>query len=229
MNKIRILYIEDDLDFGRLTKITLENDNFTVVLARNAEKGLACFREKRPDLLLVDLDLEGFRDGIGLIREIKEQLPWFPVIVYSSHTDPETIITTLNMGVMDHIGKDCEMGVMIAKLKNIARQAYCNDEGRIPVYELSPLTTFDRLREVININGSKTKLSGKDSILLTLLCAHSEEWVSPRELSVGLWGIEKDIAQLKRYVGNLRKILTPDPHILIENKSGGFYRLHTCL
>lgn len=225
MNKINVLYAEDDLDFGRMTKITLESSGFQVELARDAEKTLESYRNKRPDLLLVDLDLNGQKNGLELIRTIKNDLPSYPIIVYSSHIDPETVITTLDMGVMDHIGKDCDLQVFIARLRNIAHQTYRNNAVRMPVYEISDATAFNKENKVLTIHGKEIKLGGKDSRLLTLLCLHLNEWVSPRELSIGLWGIEKDITNLKRYAGNLRKLLAPDPAIAIENKNGGYYRM----
>lgn len=57
--------------------------------------------------------------------------------------------------------------------------------------------------------------------LLQLLCLHFNEWVSPKELSFGLWGMEKNIGELKRYIGHLRQELSEDPALSIENKHGG--------
>ena len=61
--------------------------------------------------------------------------------------------------------------------------------------------------------------------LLQLLCLHFNEWVSPKELSFGLWGMEKNIGELKRYIGHLRQELSEDPAPSIENKHGGYYKL----
>ena len=88
MKDIRILYVEDDLEFGRLTKILLDQEEFYVELARDLEKARTSFQAKRPDLLLVDLDLAGLKTGLTLIQEIKKAIPWFPIVVYSSHVDP---------------------------------------------------------------------------------------------------------------------------------------------
>ena len=57
--------------------------------------------------------------------------------------------------------------------------------------------------------------------LLQLLCLHFNEWVSPKELSFGLWGNGKNIGELKRYIGHLRQELSEDPALSIENKHGG--------
>ena len=54
---------------------------------------------------------------------------------------------------------------------------------------------------------------------------HINEFVSPTELSYALWGFEKDIKELKRYIQNLRGLLKDDPDVQIINQSGGYYQL----
>ena len=95
MSVIRILYVEDDLNFGRMTKVFLDQAGFLVELTTNVEEAWKLFHTRRPDLLLVDLDLEGSKNGIDLIRQIITEVKQYPVIVYSSHTDPATVITTI--------------------------------------------------------------------------------------------------------------------------------------
>lgn len=227
MKDIRILYVEDDLEFGRLTKILLDQEGFYVELARDLEKARTSFYDKRPDLLLVDLDLDGLSTGLNLIREIKKASPWFPVVVYSSHVEPTTVVETLNLGVMDHIGKDCDKTIFIAKLRNIVYQAYRHTSGQSPIYELSPVTAFNFHNNTLTINGKAYKLSGKDAAMLNILCVHNNEWVAPKEISIFMWHTEKNIENLKRYAVTLRKVLAPDPSLSILNRHGGYYMLKT--
>ena len=211
MSVIRILYVEDDLDFGRMTKVFLDQAGFLVELTTNVEEAWKLFHTRRPDLLLVDLDLEGSKNGIDLIRQIITEVKQYPVIVYSSHTDPATVITTIELGVL-------------AKLRNIAKRNY-SQTGESPRYELSAITTYNQRNGVLTIGNKSHKLKGKDMRLLQLLCLHFNEWVSPKELSFGLWGMEKNIGELKRYIGHLRQELSEDPALSIENKHGGYYKL----
>ena len=146
---------------------------------------------------MVDLDLKAARTGIDLIRQIITEVKQYPVIVYSSHTDPATVITTIELGVMDHIGKDTDREVFLAKLRNIAKRNY-SQTGENPRYKLSAITTYNQRNGVLTARETKEyKLKGKDMRLLQLLCLHFNEWVSPKELSFGLWGMEKNIGELK--------------------------------
>ena len=88
---------------------------------------------------------------------------------------------------MDHIGKDTDREVFLAKLRNIAKRNY-SQTGENPRYKLSAITTYNQRNGVLTIGNKSHKLKGKDMRLLQLLCLHFNEWVSPKELSFGLWG-----------------------------------------
>ena len=103
-----------------------------------------------------------------------------------------------------HIGKDTDREVFLAKLRNIAKRNY-SQTGENPRYKLSAITTYNQRNGVLTIGNKSHKLKGKDMRLLQLLCLHFNEWVSPKELSFGLWGMEKNIGELKRYIGHLHQ------------------------
>ena len=65
-----ILIVEDDPDGARSMTDAAEDAGFATVLAGTAAKGLECFREQTPDLVLTDLVLPDF-DGIELLTRIK--------------------------------------------------------------------------------------------------------------------------------------------------------------
>ena len=105
------------------------------------------------------------------------------------------------------------------------RDSNYSQTGENPRYKLSAITTYNQRNGVLTIGNKSHKLKGKDMRLLQLLCLHFNEWVSPKELSFGLWGMEKNIGELKRYIGHLRQELSEDPALSIENKHGGYYKL----
>ena len=147
---IRILYVEDDLDFGRMTKDFLDQAGFLVELTANVEEAWKLFHTRRPDLLLVDLDLEGSKNGIDLIRQIITEVKQYPVIVYSSHTDPATVLTTIELGVMGHIGIGTGSEVFLARRCHVAERNY-SQTGENPRYKLSAITTYNQRNGVLTI------------------------------------------------------------------------------
>lgn len=229
MNSVKLLYVEDDIDYAELICKRLRNEDFEIVIVPTAAKAEKLFREFRPELVMVDLDLQYEKEGLDFIRNLHRQFPWFPIVVYSAHVEPETIIETMNFGVLHHIGKDRSVPELTAMLRNALRQAYHCKEQQNSEYQLSPLTTFKIATQTLLIAGKPINLNRTISLLLRQLCLHINEFVPPNELSKAIWGIVKEPYELRRYISKLRKIIEPlDPNIHLLNQTGGYYQLE-CL
>ncbi|HWD20870.1 MAG TPA: response regulator [Verrucomicrobiae bacterium] len=79
-----ILLIEDEDAVRELTRTTLENFGYRVMLAQNGVQGVACFEKHRDEIrvLVTDSDMP-YLDGMGAIRAIKKIRPDIPVIIAS--------------------------------------------------------------------------------------------------------------------------------------------------
>lgn len=226
MTSIKILYTEDDDSFARLIQQRLQQEGFIVETANTPAKAYKLFREFRPDLMLVDLDLQQEKEGLKIIRDIHLQSPWFPVIVYSAHIEPALVVETMNLGVMHHIGKDRSLPELVAMIRNAHRQSYRYKGDWNPEYQLSGLTTFNIRTHILSINGREEHLTPITGKLMKQLCLHINEFVSSQELNIAVWGIEKNLQELRRYIKKLRSLIeTQDPDIRILNKIGGYYQL----
>ena len=226
MIPIKILYTEDDVSYAELIQMQLEPEGFIVKIADTPAKAYRLFQEFHPDLMMVDLDLQQEKEGLEIIRSIHLQCPRFPLIVYSAHAEPAVIAETMNLGVRHHVNKDRSLTELVAMLRNAYRQAYCYGEKQNPEYRLSEQTTFNVQTYMICINGQKEYLKQTAGKLLRQLCLHINEFVSPAELTLSVWGIEKKLQELRRYADKLRKVIeSRDPDIRILNMPGGYYQL----
>ena len=68
-----ILIIEDDQDSRDLERMALEMRRHVVIEAATAEEGIALARARRPDVIVLDLGLPGPRDGLDVVRELREE------------------------------------------------------------------------------------------------------------------------------------------------------------
>lgn len=226
MNTIKLLYVEDDTDYAEMIRQRLAQEGFEVAIAPTATKAEKLFREFRPSLVLVDLDLQQEKEGLEVIRDIYRQSPYFPVIVYSAHVEPEMVIKTMEYGVLHHVGKERSIPELIAMLRNALKQTYRCEEIENPEYQLSPITTFNFSTRILTIHGTAVALTRIAGTLLQQLCLHINEFVQPEELTLVVWGYKKEVSELRRYISRLRKIIEPqDPGIRILNQSGGYYQL----
>lgn len=86
----KILVVDDDFLVGRNCAKILEAEGFEVSVVRGAEEALKLFREKKFDLLVVDVKMPR-RDGLSLLAEIRNLSAETPAIVMSGYPTPETV------------------------------------------------------------------------------------------------------------------------------------------
>ncbi len=90
MKSLRVYIVEDEPLIAATIETALEKQGFQVVGdAENYEEAILGIREQRPDLVLVDIQLEGDKDGIHLAEELDRRN--IPYLYLTSQTDPTTI------------------------------------------------------------------------------------------------------------------------------------------
>jgi DNA-binding response OmpR family regulator len=117
----RILLVEDDEVIREATRMALERYGFPVDTAADGLEGLELFRERRPDLLLLDVMLP-LLDGVGLTRRIREESQ-LPILMMSARTDPIDVISGLEAGADDYVTKPFETAVLVARIRTVLRRS----------------------------------------------------------------------------------------------------------
>lgn len=84
----KILVVDDDPDFVRLTRRILQSKGYEVVTAASGQQALAVMRKEKPDLVLLDIMMSYILDGLDVSREMAQdpQLRDVPVIMITSLT-----------------------------------------------------------------------------------------------------------------------------------------------
>jgi CheY-like chemotaxis protein len=84
----RILVVDDDRDFQKITRLILESNKYEVLTASNGDQALEVMRRDKPDLVLLDIMMSYILDGLDVRREMAkdEQLRDIPVIMATSLT-----------------------------------------------------------------------------------------------------------------------------------------------
>lgn len=90
-NTIRILIVEDELLIAEDMKMQLEELDYKVIgIASSYEEGLHLAQTHKPDIAMVDVVIDGDKDGIELASELRNQLS-MPIIFVTSHADQKTV------------------------------------------------------------------------------------------------------------------------------------------
>lgn len=220
--KISILYAEDDEFGAKLTKTILEKENFEVEIVSDGSEAWKAYKERKPDILLLDLDMPG-KDGLEITRLVREHDQQTPILVYTTQGEPAKEVAVLDAGADEFINKERPPEVLIAYMKRVREKIkkYMN----IPhLYRLSDHTTYNSITRELIIDGITTQLKTIDGRFLQLLCAKNHEVSSKSYLIHGIWGkadINKE-SELKKYASRVRTNLKTDPTLKIEFRDEGY-------
>jgi two-component system, NtrC family, nitrogen regulation response regulator NtrX len=101
-----ILVVDDEVDIRELVSGILEDEGYRARRAGSADEALAAIASRRPNLVFLDIWLQGSRlDGLQVLELIKEQHPDLPVVMISGHGNVETAVSAIKSGAYDFIEK----------------------------------------------------------------------------------------------------------------------------
>lgn len=110
--KTRVLIADDEMHIRMLLKTVAATINCEVVAeAANGREAVSLFREKRPDLVLLDINMP-LQTGEEALREIVKEFPAAVVIMLTSVSDMESIERCIDAGACNYIRKDTPLAEM---------------------------------------------------------------------------------------------------------------------
>ena len=106
MSLADILVVDDETDIRELVAGILEDEGYSTRRAGSADEALAAIQARRPNLVFLDIWLQGSRlDGLQVLDLIKESDPELPVVMISGHGNIETAVSAIRRGAYDFIEK----------------------------------------------------------------------------------------------------------------------------
>jgi two-component system nitrogen regulation response regulator NtrX len=101
-----ILIVDDEADIRELVAGILDDEGFTTRTARDSDSALAEIANRRPNLVFLDIWLQGSKlDGLQLLEQIKRDHGDLPVVMISGHGNIETAVAAIKRGAYDFIEK----------------------------------------------------------------------------------------------------------------------------
>ena len=101
-----ILIVDDEADIRALTSGILEDEGFQTREAGDSTSALASIESRQPGLVLLDIWLQGSKlDGLDILRIIKKDHPYVPVVIMSGHGTIESAVAAIKDGAYDFIEK----------------------------------------------------------------------------------------------------------------------------
>ena len=221
MNKVKILYVEDEINIRQNHAFYIQNNFLAVVYeANDGIEGLQAYKEYQPDIIISDLSMPNMC-GLEMIESIRKTDKDVKIIVFSAHSDQEKLLRAIKLNLTDYKIKPLKRSTLYEVIENALESI--NSENSI---YFSQACYFDCSQRVLFEKETQVKLSKNETLLLEALLLQSNTLLSPLELFNAVWDYEKEYSldSVRTLIKKLRKKLPPDT---IENIYGGGYRVHT--
>ncbi len=226
-----ILIVDDENDICELVSGILQDEGYATRVARDSDTALASIKGRRPNLLFLDIWLQGSRlDGLQLLDAAKAEHPDLPVVMISGHGNIETAVAAIKHGAYDFIEKPFKAD----RLLLVADRALETSRLRREVKELKQLTPLandmiGRSAAINQLRQTIEKVAPTNSRILVIgpsgagkeLCARTIHALSgrangpfvvinaaamtPERMEIELFGIEQTNGAQSRKIGALEE------------------------
>jgi two-component system, NarL family, response regulator DevR len=120
--KTRLMIVDDHevVRMGLRAALDVEPDFTVVAEASNGQEAIEKARAHRPDIVLMDVRLDGM-DGIEACRELRNELPDTRVLMLTSFAEEETVVAALLAGAAGYVLKNVARARLLEALRSVAR------------------------------------------------------------------------------------------------------------
>jgi CheY-like chemotaxis protein len=117
---IRLLLVDDELDFRNAAGRALRRQGFQVSEAGSGEHALELLPLDRPDIVILDLKMGGM-DGIETLEQIRRVDRDLPVLILTGHGRYEHALAGIQLGVVDFVQKPVDLEILGARVRELVR------------------------------------------------------------------------------------------------------------
>ena len=220
---MKVLLVEDDRKISAFVQKGLKEQGFDVVTCADGDEGYYIATTQVFDALVLDIMLPG-RDGLSILRNLREQKNTVPVILLTARSALNERLEGLNLGADDYLCKPFFIEELAARLHAVGRRASGNSLNRLECGELM----FDLITREVRVGEHAIELTTREFSLLELLLRSPDRVYTRTQILEHVWGYDFDPQTnvVDVYIRRLRnKIKAFSGAPVIETVRGVGYRL----
>lgn len=208
MSSAKILVVDDAPQLRRVMRATLTAEGYTIFEAREGAEALEVFCAKRPDIILLDVNMPGM-NGLEACREIRRTSD-VPIIMLTVRNAERDKVLALDAGADDYVVKPFGMQELLARIRAALRRTLPQD--KVPAI-LSKELSVDFEARRVRVQGREVHLTPKEFELLRQLVANQGKPLTHRRLLQSVWGPDygNEPEYLRVTINQLRKKIERDP------------------
>jgi two-component system, NtrC family, nitrogen regulation response regulator NtrX len=226
-----ILIVDDEADIRELVSGILQDEGHVTRTARDSDEALAAVTTRRPNLVFLDIWLQGSKlDGLQLLDAIKQEHHELPVVMISGHGNIETAVAAIKKGAYDFIEKPFKADRLVLVAERALETSRLKREVR-QLKQLSPLpstlighsSSINQLRATIDkVAPTNSRIlivgpsgAGKELAARTLhaqsvraegpFVVINAAAITPERMEVELFGVEAANGLQERKIGALEE------------------------
>ncbi|MBE3589662.1 MAG: response regulator transcription factor [Firmicutes bacterium] len=219
-----VLVIEDDQDIRELVTHHLERAGFRVRVAATAAEGWERFRERAPDVVVLDLLLPDGH-GFDLCRRFREEDKGVGIVMLTALSEEADQVAGLELGADDYVVKPFRPRELVARVRAVLRRASAAPAGGVV---RAGRLSIDPVRMVATVDGRAIPLTAMEFKLLYTLAERPGAVWTRRQLLDRVWGDDfvGDERTVDVHIRHIRAKLEPFGAAgLVDTVRGVGYRL----
>ena len=181
MYDMTLLYAEDDPQSRKNYAFVLEEYFSKVYIAEDGREALRLYREKKPDILLLDISMP-FIDGLEVAKTVRKENKEIPIIMLTAHSEKDILLRALDLKLEKYLLKP----INEAKLKEIMLKVIGERENK-DVILLREKLLWHKEDSHLTYDGQEIKLTKKEHKLIMLLLRTPGGYFMHDSLIINVW------------------------------------------
>lgn len=219
----KILTIDDDDDLRESLADQLKlHEEFSVMEAGTASDGIKLAKGEHLDLVLLDVGLPDM-DGREACKMLRKNGYNGPIIMLTAQDSDADTILGLESGANDYVTKPFRFSVLLARIRAQLRQ---HEQSEDAVFNVGRYSFKPAAKTLIDEDGSKIRLTEKETSILKYLYRAGDSVVSRDVLLHEVWGYNAGVTThtLETHIYRLRQKIEKDPSNaeLLITETGGY-------
>ncbi len=220
---MKVLVIEDEKKIAAFVRKGLEAQGFVVETSPHGDEGFALATARPYDVLVLDIMLPG-KDGLSILRNLRERKIALPVILLTARSELNERLEGLNLGADDYLTKPFHIEELIARIHAVTRRAAGVSQSILAVADLN----MNLLTRKVTRGGGFIELTAREFSLLEHLMRSPGRVLTRVEICERVWdyNFDPDTNLVDVYIQRLRKKVDGEaPQKLIETIRSVGYRI----
>lgn len=199
---MKILIIEDELKIASALRRGLVREGYAVDAVYDGEQGLSSASDPEYDVIVLDRMLPG-KDGVAIIRELREQLVQTPILMLTARSHTTDRIEGLDAGADDYLIKPFAFEELLARIRALLRRPVSAQNVVLTIGDLE----IDTVNREVRRAGRLISLASKEYAVLEYMAQHPQRLITKAMLMSHVWDDSADILPntVEVYINYLRK------------------------